>query len=93
MRQESGELSLTHPVDYESEHHLYHLLLKAMEVESTLSSVTEVHESLHVLPVVCSPLLWDQLHRWIAQDICGDAGQGGGLVVQEELCALAWVHV
>ncbi|NXC17943.1 CADN protein, partial [Corythaeola cristata] len=42
LRQESGELSLTHPVDYESEHHLYHLLLKAMEVESTLSSVTEV---------------------------------------------------
>uniref|UniRef100_A0A8D2N3X2 Neural-cadherin-like n=1 Tax=Zonotrichia albicollis TaxID=44394 RepID=A0A8D2N3X2_ZONAL len=42
VRQESGELSLTHPVDYESEHHLYHLLLKAMEVESTLSSVTEV---------------------------------------------------
>ncbi|KAM6102157.1 neural-cadherin-like isoform 3-T3 [Theristicus caerulescens] len=42
VRQESGELSLTHPVDYESEHHLYHLLLKATEVESTLSSVTEV---------------------------------------------------
>ncbi|NWT65859.1 CADN protein, partial [Prunella himalayana] len=42
VRQESGELSLTHPVDFESEHHLYHLLLKAMEVESTLSSVTEV---------------------------------------------------
>ncbi|NXD66469.1 CADN protein, partial [Eolophus roseicapillus] len=42
VRQESGELSLTHPVDYESEHHLYHLLLKAMEIESTLSSVTEV---------------------------------------------------
>ncbi|XP_071594073.1 neural-cadherin-like isoform X2 [Heliangelus exortis] len=42
VRQETGELSLTHPVDYESEHHLYHLLLKAMEVESTLSSVTEV---------------------------------------------------
>lgn len=42
VRQESGELSLTHAVDYESEHHLYHLLLKAMEVESTLSSVTEV---------------------------------------------------
>ncbi|XP_010150049.1 PREDICTED: neural-cadherin-like, partial [Eurypyga helias] len=42
VRQESGELSLTHPVDYESEHHLYHFLLKAMEVESTLSSVTEV---------------------------------------------------
>lgn len=54
MRQESGELSLTHPVDYESEHHLYHLLLKAMEVESTLSSVTEVHESLHVLPTLCN---------------------------------------
>lgn len=52
MRQESGELSLTHPVDYESEHHLYHLLLKAMEVESTLSSVTEVCGSLHFLPTV-----------------------------------------
>lgn len=50
VRQESGELSLTHPVDYESEHHLYHLLLKAMEVESTLSSVTEVRGSLHFLP-------------------------------------------
>ncbi|NXG28398.1 CADN protein, partial [Dromaius novaehollandiae] len=42
VRQETGELSLTHAVDYESEHHLYHLLLKAMEAESTLSSVTEV---------------------------------------------------
>ncbi|KAK2527877.1 neural-cadherin [Columba guinea] len=42
VRQESGELSLTHPVDYESEHHLYHLLLRAMEAESTLSTVTEV---------------------------------------------------
>ncbi|KAM8966841.1 neural-cadherin-like [Pelodytes ibericus] len=40
--QESGELSLTHAVDYESEHHLYHLLVKALEVESGLSSVTEV---------------------------------------------------
>lgn len=52
VRQESGELSLTHPVDYESEHHLYLLLLKAMEVESTLSSVTEVCGSLHFLPTV-----------------------------------------
>ncbi|KAM5158190.1 neural-cadherin-like [Mantella aurantiaca] len=39
---ESGELSLTHTVDYESEHHLYHLLVKAMEADSGLSSVTEV---------------------------------------------------
>lgn len=52
VRQESGELTLTHTVDYESEHHLYHLLLKAMEVESTLSSVTEVCGSLHFLPTV-----------------------------------------
>lgn len=52
VRQESGELSLTHPVDYESEHHLYHLLLKAMEVESALSSVTEVCGSLCFLPTV-----------------------------------------
>jgi len=52
LRQESGELSLTRPVDYESEHHLYHLLLKAMEVESTLSSVTEVRGSLRILSAV-----------------------------------------
>ncbi|OXB69405.1 hypothetical protein ASZ78_004895 [Callipepla squamata] len=42
VRQESGELLLTHPVDYEGEHHFYHLLLKAVEAGSTLSSVTEV---------------------------------------------------
>ncbi|XP_015711387.1 neural-cadherin-like [Coturnix japonica] len=42
VRQESGELLLTHPVDYEGEHHLYHLLLKAVETGSALSSVTEV---------------------------------------------------
>nr|XP_060628736.1 neural-cadherin-like [Anolis sagrei ordinatus] len=42
MDQETGELSLTHAVDYESEHHLYHFLVKAMEAESLLSSVTEV---------------------------------------------------
>ncbi|XP_046766540.1 cHz-cadherin isoform X3 [Gallus gallus] len=42
VRQESGELLLTHPVDYEGEHHLYHLLLKAVEAESALSSVAEV---------------------------------------------------
>lgn len=52
VRPESGELSLTHPVDYESEHHLYHLLLKAMEVESMLSSVTEVRAALRFLPTV-----------------------------------------
>ncbi|KAH0617555.1 hypothetical protein JD844_015936 [Phrynosoma platyrhinos] len=40
--QETGELSLTHMVDYESEHHLYHFLVKAMEEQSLLSSVTEV---------------------------------------------------
>ncbi|KAF4798042.1 hypothetical protein TURU_066602 [Turdus rufiventris] len=54
VRQESGELSLTHPVDYESEHHLYHLLLRAMEIESTLSSVTEV--MVHIMDENdCSP--------------------------------------
>ncbi|KAM4026772.1 neural-cadherin-like [Anomaloglossus baeobatrachus] len=42
INQESGELSLTQSVDYESEHHLYHLLVKALEAESGLSSVTEV---------------------------------------------------
>lgn len=42
MDQESGELSLTHPVDYESEHRLYHFLVKALEGENLLSSVTEV---------------------------------------------------
>ncbi|CAJ0958729.1 unnamed protein product [Ranitomeya imitator] len=49
INQESGELSLTHAVDYESEHHLYHLLVKALEAENGLSSVTErfiyVHKS------------------------------------------------
>ncbi|XP_018422727.1 PREDICTED: neural-cadherin-like [Nanorana parkeri] len=42
ISQENGELSLTHAVDYESEHHLYHLLVKAVEADSGLSSVTEV---------------------------------------------------
>ncbi|XP_071890555.1 neural-cadherin isoform X2 [Anas platyrhynchos] len=42
VRQGSGELHLSQPVDYEGEHHLYHLLLKATEAESELSSVTEV---------------------------------------------------
>ncbi|XP_053251573.1 neural-cadherin-like isoform X2 [Podarcis raffonei] len=42
MDPETGMLSLTHTVDYESEHHLYHFLVKAMEAESLLSSVTEV---------------------------------------------------
>lgn len=84
VRQESGELSLTHSVDYESEHHLYHLLLRAMEVESTLSSVTEVHESLHVPPVVCNP--------WIAP-AGEDVGKGGGILVQVEIWALAWAHI
>ncbi|XP_060100312.1 neural-cadherin-like [Heteronotia binoei] len=42
MEQETGELSLTRLVDYESEHHLYHFLVKAVEAESLLSSVTEV---------------------------------------------------
>uniref|UniRef100_A0A8C5PPG5 Uncharacterized protein n=1 Tax=Leptobrachium leishanense TaxID=445787 RepID=A0A8C5PPG5_9ANUR len=41
INQESGELILTHAVDYESEHHLYHMLVKAMEADSGLSSVTE----------------------------------------------------
>ncbi|KAG8441759.1 hypothetical protein GDO86_010801 [Hymenochirus boettgeri] len=42
ITQESGELSLTHGVDYEREHHLYHLLVKALETDTELSSVTEV---------------------------------------------------
>ncbi|KAL8181899.1 UNVERIFIED_CONTAM: hypothetical protein K2H54_034238 [Gekko kuhli] len=42
MEQGTGELSLTRTVDYESEHHLYHFLVKAAEAESLLSSVTEV---------------------------------------------------
>ncbi|XP_068093776.1 neural-cadherin-like isoform X3 [Hyperolius riggenbachi] len=42
ISQDGGELSLTHSVDYESEHHLYHLLVKALEADSGLSSVTEV---------------------------------------------------
>uniref|UniRef100_A0A8C4VM31 Neural-cadherin n=1 Tax=Gopherus evgoodei TaxID=1825980 RepID=A0A8C4VM31_9SAUR len=42
LSQKSGELSLTHTVDYESEHRLYHFLVKAVEAESGLSSVTEV---------------------------------------------------
>ncbi|KAM9308429.1 neural-cadherin-like [Gastrophryne carolinensis] len=41
INQESGELSLNHAMDYESEHHLYHLLVNALEAESGLSSVTE----------------------------------------------------
>ncbi|KAM4705531.1 neural-cadherin-like [Rhinophrynus dorsalis] len=51
---ESGELSLTHAVDYESEHHLYHLLVKALETDSGLSSVTEV--MIHIMDDNdCSP--------------------------------------
>ncbi|XP_029447582.1 LOW QUALITY PROTEIN: neural-cadherin-like [Rhinatrema bivittatum] len=42
IHQENGELSLTRAVDYESDHHLYHLLVKALEAESALSSVAEV---------------------------------------------------
>ncbi|XP_056378995.1 neural-cadherin-like [Hyla sarda] len=42
INQESGGMSLTRAVDYESGHHLYHLLVKALEAESEFSSVTEV---------------------------------------------------
>ncbi|XP_054841872.1 neural-cadherin-like [Eublepharis macularius] len=42
LEQGTGALSLTHAADYESEHHLYHFLVKAVEAESLLSSVTEV---------------------------------------------------
>uniref|UniRef100_A0ACB8FEA5 Uncharacterized protein n=1 Tax=Sphaerodactylus townsendi TaxID=933632 RepID=A0ACB8FEA5_9SAUR len=42
MEQKTGELSLIHTVDYENNHHLYHFLVKAVEAESFLSSVTEV---------------------------------------------------
>ncbi|XP_078254534.1 neural-cadherin [Rhinoraja longicauda] len=38
----SGELSLIHSIDYESEHHLYHLLVRALEDATGLTSVTEV---------------------------------------------------
>ncbi|MGH0141278.1 UNVERIFIED_CONTAM: hypothetical protein FKN15_078002, partial [Acipenser sinensis] len=42
VNQENGELSLTRNVDYESEHHLYHLLVRALEPGAGLSTVTEV---------------------------------------------------
>ncbi|MGH0159125.1 UNVERIFIED_CONTAM: hypothetical protein FKN15_071875 [Acipenser sinensis] len=42
LNQENGELSLTRNVDYESEHHLYHLLVRALEPGAGLSTVTEV---------------------------------------------------
>ncbi|XP_077207979.1 neural-cadherin-like isoform X2 [Paroedura picta] len=42
MEQGTGKLSLTRVVDYENEHHLYHFLVKAVEAECLLSSVTEV---------------------------------------------------
>ncbi|XP_043922109.1 neural-cadherin-like [Protopterus annectens] len=42
INQDSGELSLTHSMDYESEHHLYHLLVKVAEAGTGLSSVAEV---------------------------------------------------
>lgn len=95
VRQESGELSLTHSVDYESEHHLYHLLLKAMEAESTLSSVTEVCESLHVLPTVCNlvTLLAGPVTQMDSPGHSWCAGQGGGLVGQAESWALTWAQI
>nr|XP_006635865.1 PREDICTED: neural-cadherin-like isoform X1 [Lepisosteus oculatus] len=42
INQESGVLSLTRSVDYESEHHLHHLQVGAMEQGTGLSTVTEV---------------------------------------------------
>ncbi|XP_051878588.1 neural-cadherin [Pristis pectinata] len=42
INQENGELSLIHSIDYESEHHLYHLLVRALEAGTGLTSVTEV---------------------------------------------------
>ncbi|XP_041045226.1 neural-cadherin [Carcharodon carcharias] len=42
INQENGELSLIHSIDFESEHHLYHLLVRVLEAGTGLSSVTEV---------------------------------------------------
>ncbi|XP_039592498.1 neural-cadherin [Polypterus senegalus] len=42
MNQETGELSVLHSVDYESEHHLYHLLIQVQELGTSLNSVTEL---------------------------------------------------
>eukprot|EP00062_Callorhinchus_milii_P003975 gi/632942725/ref/XP_007886565.1/ PREDICTED: neural-cadherin-like [Callorhinchus milii] len=42
VNQDNGELSLTHSIDYETENHLYHLLVRALEAGTGFSSVTEV---------------------------------------------------
>ncbi|XP_048386187.2 neural-cadherin isoform X1 [Stegostoma tigrinum] len=42
INQDNGELSLIHSIDFESEHHLYHLLVRVLETGTGLSSVTEV---------------------------------------------------
>ena len=83
-------------MDYESEHHLYHLLLKAMEVESTLSSVTEVHGSLHFLPTVSAIFvtsLAGPVTHTDSLETLKDAQEGGGLMVQAEGWALSWVQI
>lgn len=43
INQESGALSLTHTVDYESGQHLHHLQVRASEPDTVLSNVAEVH--------------------------------------------------
>ncbi|XP_030639003.1 neural-cadherin [Chanos chanos] len=42
INQESGALSLTRAVDYESGHHLHHLQVRASEPDTGLSSIVEV---------------------------------------------------
>ncbi|XP_059850094.1 neural-cadherin [Hypanus sabinus] len=42
INEENGELSLIHSIDYESELHLYHLLVRVLEAGTGLTSVTEV---------------------------------------------------
>ncbi|XP_072324160.1 neural-cadherin isoform X1 [Scyliorhinus torazame] len=42
INQDNGELSLIHSIDFESQHHLYHLLVRVLEAGTGLSSVTEV---------------------------------------------------
>lgn len=50
INQESGALSLTHNVDYESGPHLHHLQIRASEPDTGLSNVAEVirHISTHL---------------------------------------------
>lgn len=47
INQESGALSLTHTVDYESGPHLHHLQVRASEPDTGLSNVAEVIKHTH----------------------------------------------